>query len=556
VRNMVNDLNSGLAPGRDVPPVGAPREQAPSGQRPSAVRLINSDTGLSALRGPPVDTIGAVIRHHGQLQSDRPAVFATQRIPISWRELAVYADVVRADLRSGGFGRDARIGVALPNGPEAALAIVAIACSAVAVPFDLKLTLPEIELRLRLLRLDAVVVLRGSPSAMRTAAERAKLPVVEAKIRSPERLEATLIVPKAEAAAPSNEPGPEAPAFILQTSGTTGQPKLIPYSHSNMLAAARRVQSWFTLTADDRCLSATPIYYCHGLTVTVFDSLLSGGSIAFPRDGLTVDIDEWFGTLQPTWFTAGPTLHRFVMEKAAQRGNVRSLHRLRFVVSGGAPLPSDVRHGLEAALGVPVLEHYGATEAAQVSANLPPPGAAKAGTCGIPEKGSLIIAREDGRELPRGHEGEIWIRGPTLISGYLDAPELNSAAFVGEWFRTGDLGRLDEEGYLVLHGRKKEIINRGGEKISPTEIDAAMQRHPDVVEAAAYAVPHPRLGEDVAADVVLRPGSAVSELELRNFLCGHLAVHKIPRRLRFVDRLPKGVTGKVQRQRLGGGADA
>jgi acyl-CoA synthetase (AMP-forming)/AMP-acid ligase II len=501
-------------------------------------------------------TIGAVIHYYAELQPDRPALVATRRSPLSWRELAVYTDGVRADLRMAGFGRDARIGVALPNGPEAALAIVAIACSAVAVPFDLKLSLPEIEPRLKLLRLSAVVVHRGSPSALRTAAERAKLPVIEAEIRTPERLEANLIAPKAKAADLSHQPAPEAPAFILQTSGTTGQPKLIPYSHSNMLATARRVQSWFALTADDRCLSATPIYYSHGLKVTVFAPLLSGGSIAFPRDQSTVDVDEWFGALQPTWFTAGPTLHRYVMEKAAQRGDVRSLHRLRFVVSGGAMLPPQVQRGLEATLGVPVLEHYGATEAAQISANLPPPGPAKAGTCGIPEMGILIIAGEDGRELPRGQEGEIWIRGPTLISGYLDAPELNSAAFVGEWFRTGDLGRLDEEGYLVLLGRKNEIINRGGEKISPAEIDAVVLRHPDVVEAAAYSVPHPRLGEEVAANVVLRPGSTVSELGLRNFLRDHLALYKVPRRIRFVDRLPKGATGKVQRQRLGGDADA
>jgi acyl-CoA synthetase (AMP-forming)/AMP-acid ligase II len=520
------------------------------------VRLINNDPGLSALRGPSADTIGAVIRQHAELQSDRPAVVATGRIPLSWRDLAAYAGAVRGDLRMGGFGRDARIGVALPNGPEAALAIVAIACSAVAVPFDLKLALPEIVLRLRLLRLSAVIVLHGSATAVRTAAERAKVPVIEADIRDPNRLEAALIVPKAEAAAPSEEPEREAPAFILQTSGTTGQPKVIPYSHSNMLATARRVQSWFALTADDRCLSATPIYYCHGLTVAVFAPLLSGGSTAFPRDESTVDVDEWLGALQPTWFTAGPTLHRYVMEKAAQRGDVRSLHRLRFVVSGGAPLPSHVRGGLEAALGVPVLEHYGATEAAQISTNLPPPGPSKAGTCGIPGKDVLMIVGEDGRELPRGQAGEIWIRGDTLISGYLDAPELNSTAFVGEWFCTGDLGRLDEEGYLVLLGRKQEIINRGGEKISPPEIDVAVLRHPDVVEAAAYGVPHHRLGEDVAADVVLREGSTVSELELRKFLRGHLALYKIPRRIRFVERLPKGVTGKVQRQRLGGVADA
>ncbi len=495
-------------------------------------------------------TIGAVLRHHGEHQSHRPAMVATGRTPLAWRELAAYIDAVRADLRRGGFGRDARIGVALPNGPEAALAIVAVSCAAVAVPFDLKLTVPEIEVRLRLLRLRAVVVLRDSPSAMRTAAGLAGLPLIEAEIRDPERLEASLVMPAADEAAPSDEPEPEGVAFILQTSGTTGLPKLIPFSHSNQLATARRVQSWFALTPDDRCLSLSPVYYCHGLTVTVFAPLLSGGSAAFSRDGTAVDVDEWFSALQPTWFSAGPALHLYVMEKAAQRGDVRSLHRLRFVVSGGAPLPSAVQRGLEAVLGVPVLEHYGATEAGQISANLPLLGRSKAGSCGIPDEGTLVIAGEEGGELPRGQEGEIWIRGPSLISGYLDAPELNSAVFVEGWFRTGDLGRLDEEGFLFLLGRKMEIINRGGEKISPAEVDAALLRHPATVEAAAYGVPHPRLGEDVAADVVLRPGASVSELELRTFLRDHLALYKIPRRIRFVDRLPKGSTGKVQRQRL------
>jgi acyl-CoA synthetase (AMP-forming)/AMP-acid ligase II len=244
------------------------------------------------------------------------------------------------------------------------------------------------------------------------------------------------------------------------------------------------------------------------------------------------------------------------MEKAAERDDVGTLHRLRFVVSGGAPLPSQVQGGLQAALGVPVLEHYGATEAAQISANRPLPGLAKAGTCGVPEPDTLIVVGADGRELPPGQEGEIWIRGPSLIAGYLDAPELNRTAFVDGWFRTDDLGRLDEEGYLVLVGRKKELINRGGEKLSPAEVDAALMRHSDIIEAAAYSVPHPRLGEDVAADVVLRAGSTVSELQLRNFLRSHLALYKIPRRIRFVGRLPKGATGKVQRQRLGGDVDA
>jgi acyl-CoA synthetase (AMP-forming)/AMP-acid ligase II len=209
-----------------------------------------------------------------------------------------------------------------------------------------------------------------------------------------------------------------------------------------------------------------------------------------------------------------------------------------------------VREGLSAALGVPVLEHYGSSEAAQISANLPPPGPFKPGTCGIPPTDTVKIVAESGREVSAGEHGEILLGGPTVTSGYLEAPDLNRDSFVDGWFRTGDIGSLDAEGFLTIHGRKTEMINRGGEKISPAEIDDGLQRHPAVAEAAAFAVPHPRLGEDVAAAVVLKEGATVTPLELREFLLPTLAQFKIPRRIVFVDRLPKGATGKVQRQRL------
>ena len=230
--------------------------------------------------------------------------------------------------------------------------------------------------------------------------------------------------------------------------------------------------------------------------------------------------------------------------------NANSIHSLRLIVSGGAPLTPDVYEGLAAVLGVPVLEHYGASEAAQICANLPPPGPSKPGTCGIPPEGTLKIVGEDGHQLAPDERGEILVGGPNVISGYLEAPELNRNAFINGWFRTGDIGSLDTDGFLTLHGREKEIINRGGEKISPLEIDQALLRHPEVAEAAAFAIPHPRLGEDVAAAVVLKEGARVSPMDLREFLASQLALFKVPRRIVLVDHLPKGVTGKIQRRRL------
>jgi oxalate---CoA ligase len=496
-------------------------------------------------------SIGAAILGHAASRPDSPAVVATGFEPLSYRDLRDYLARTEAKLRESGFDRSARVAVALPSGANAALAIAATAYAAVAVPIDTQLTSPEIDERLALLRPRAVIVPRDGHSAARDVATGRGLTVIEADSGGPtNKLGVNFGVPEIGPAAPAEGPDFAAVAFILQTSGTTAAPKLIPFSHGNMLAAAARVQSWFNLTPADRCLSVSPVCYSHGLKVTVFTPLITGGSVAFPLSPSSLDVNEWLGELRPTWYSAGPTLHRYMLDKTKTLSNVQSIHGLRFVVSGGAPLTREVREGLSNSLGVPVLEHYGSSEAAQISANLPPPGAAKPGTCGIPAKGTVKIVGESGRDVSAGEHGEILLGGPTVTSGYLEAPDLNRVSFVDGWFRTGDIGSLDEEGFLTVHGRKTELINRGGEKISPAEIDDALQRHPDVAEAAAFAVPHPRLGEDVAAAVVLREGATMTQLKLREFLLPRLAQFKIPRRIVFVDRLPKGATGKVQRQRL------
>ena len=340
------------------------------------------------------------------------------------------------------------------------------------------LIFPEIETRWAFVRPDAVLLRSGTDSAARRVAVDRGLMIIEVVFSKDGNLDMQIIAPRVSNAAIADEPGPESPAFILQTSGTTADPKLIPFSHRNMLAAADRLQAWFKLTPQDRCLCAGPVHYSHGLKVTVFTPLLTGGSVAFPKNASLVDISEWLGALKPTWYSAGPTLHLAMLQKAKSRPDARSMHSLRFIVSGGAPLPNDVLRGLEATLNVSVLEHYGSSEAAQISANQPPPGPSKRGTCGIPWPDTVIIVGEDGRQVPKGQQGEIWVGGPTLMAGYLDAPELNQEAFINGWFRTGDIGSLDEAGFLTIHGREREFINRGGEKIAPIEIDRALMCHP------------------------------------------------------------------------------
>lgn len=442
----------------------------------------------------------------------------------------------------------------MPNGPHAALAIVAIACSAVSIPLNPKQTLREIETSFAALTPDAVILFKDSDSVVRRVADRLSIKILEAERSQGHRLGLKIDGPQSNvAAAASNEPDepdPEAPAFILQTSGTTAQPKLIPTSHRNMLAAAARVQSWFDLTPEDRCLCASPVFYAHGLHVMIFTPFLTGGSVALPADTTRFDYAEWFGALEPTWYSASPTLHRLVFDQTKSQPDAAVRHSLRFVLSGGAPLPRDLLERLHQALGVPVIEHYGSSEGMQICSNQLRPGTAKAGTVGVPAPGTVVVTEDDGSVLPAGQLGEIRIGGPTVVAGYLNAPEITRACFINGWFKSGDTGSFDQDGFLTLHGRKDDLINRGGEKISPLEIDEALLRHPAVFEAAAFPVPHPRLGQDVAAAVVLRPGAAASPIELRRYLQDQIAAFKVPGQIFVRDELPKGRTGKILRRQL------
>ncbi|MBR1227529.1 AMP-binding protein [Bradyrhizobium sp. AUGA SZCCT0176] len=518
-----------------------------------SARVIWSEGASSVRDGaePEVQcTLGQVIGRTASRFPDQPAIVSTRFAPLTYRDLQDQLDGIRRQLRLAGFDCKARIGVLMPNGAEAVLAIVAVACCSIAVPLDPRLSEAEFDQRLDMLRLDALLAPQGRAFEARQAAERRRIAVIEAAPIGRGALGLNIAVQVSSSPAIDAEPDPGSPAFILQTSGTTAQPKLIPFSHSNMLAAAARLQAWFGLTPWDRCLSVSSPYYSHGLKVTVFTPLLTGGSIAVPANSAILALDEWLDILRPTWYSAGPTLHTAVLDKAKSLEDAPAAHTLRLVVSGGAPLAKEVQNDLQRVLGVPVLEHYGSSEAAQIAANLPPPGPNRPGTCGQPWPDTVAIVGEDGHPLRAGERGEVWVRGPTVISGYLDAPELNQAAFKEGWLRTGDIGSLDKDGFLSLHGRLSELINRGGEKISPAEVDSALLRHPAVAEAAAFAIPHPRLGEDVAAAIVRHPGAQATPAELRQFLQHALASFKIPRRILILDQLPKGATGKVQRRRL------
>ena len=302
-------------------------------------------------------TVGQAIRSRAELQPHHAAVVATGFAPLSYRELQFLIDETREALRLAGYGPRARIAVAIPNGPQAALAIVAVSCSAVSIPLNPRQTLREVEICLATLRPDAILLAKGDDCPARQAAEEIGITIIETTqskegtlgFRIGEREPSIAAIPNEP-----DEPNSCAPAFILQTSGTTSEPKLIPFSHSNMLAAAARLQSWFNLTPQDRCLGVSPVFYSHGLKVTIFTPLLTGGTIAFPADVSKFDYTEWFGLLRPTWYSAGPTLHRLIFDQTQFRGDAKTGHSLRFICRAGAPLPRNVLEGLQRCFGVPV----------------------------------------------------------------------------------------------------------------------------------------------------------------------------------------------------------
>ena len=481
-----------------------------------------------------------------------PAILAPGRDPIAHGALRALVARLGGDLRAAGIGPRDRVAIVLPNGPEAAIAFLAAASHAIAAPLNPDYTESEFRFYLGDLGAKALLTLPGGAAAAHAAAGPGAVRLAAAGEGAALRFAAEGAGAPADGAAP----GPDDAALLLHTSGTTSRPKLVPLTQRNLAVSAGNVAASLALTPADRCLGVMPLFHIHGLVAAVLAPLASGGSVACTPGFDAFRFFRWLAALAPTWYTAVPTMHQAVLQRAARGGGEAARGRLRFLRSSSAALPPAVMAGLEEAFGAPLIEAYGMTEAAhQMAANPLPPAARKPGSVGLPAGAAIAILGEDGSRLPRGGTGEVAIRGEGVTPGYEADPEANAAAFADGWFRTGDEGRLDADGYLFLTGRLKEIINRGGEKISPREVDEALLAHEAIAQCVAFAVPHPRLGEEVAAAVVPAAGAALTEREVREFAAQRLAAHKTPRRVVFLDELPKGPTGKLQRiglaERLG-----
>ncbi len=344
-------------------------------------------------------------------------------------------------------------------------------------------------------------------------------------------------------------------ALVLHTSGSTGRPKRVPLKHANLSISAQNVARSYELTADDVSLCVMPLFHVHGLVASTLATLSTGGTVVVPAKFSPLSFWRVARDYGVTWYSAVPTLHQLLLARAGEPGDAAGgpgrpkragTERLRFIRSCSAALPPQVMYALEEAFGAPVLEAYGMTEAAhQMASNPLPPADHKPGSVGPGTDVRISIMDKEGRHLAQGEQGEVVIQGPNVIRGYENNPEANASSFVDGWFRTGDQGYLDADGYLHLVARIKELINRGGEKISPREIDEVLLTHPAVAEAVCFGVPHGTWGEEVAAAVVLR--DAASEADLLAYCRERLADYKRPKQIHITDAIPRTATGKIQR---------
>jgi acyl-CoA synthetase (AMP-forming)/AMP-acid ligase II/thioesterase domain-containing protein/acyl carrier protein len=470
---------------------------------------------------------------------------------MSYGQLWDQIQTLMGNLQAIGIRPEDRIAVALPNGPEMATSFLAISATAVFAPLNPNYRTSEFEFYLSDLCPKALIIQAGSGSIAAAVAQSLGIRIIELSPLGDK--EAGLFaldgIPQTQSAFRGTRAAEET-SLILHTSGTTARPKMVALSQGNLCSSAQNISCSLGLSPKDLCLNIMPLFHIHGLLGAVLSSIAAGSSIVCTPGFHTLRFFDWFEEFQPTWYTAVPTMHQAILNRAHQNPVASSRSRLRFIRSCSSPLPPKLMDELEREFRVPVVEAYGMTEAThQVASNPLPPGIRKRGSVGLPTGSDVAVLGADGSVLPPGKVGAVVIRGSSVAQRYENNPEATKSSFIEGWFNTGDQGKLDSQGYLFLTGRTKEIINRGGEKISPREIDEVLLDHPAVTQALAFGIPDEKFGEELGAAVVLRNSvcDANIETELRDFVSRRLAAFKVPRHIVIVEEIPKGATGKPQR---------
>jgi oxalate---CoA ligase len=476
-----------------------------------------------------------------------PAFKTEGRHPLTYGQLLALIDKTSAALAARSIRSTDKLAIVLPNGPEMAAAFIAAANSCIAAPLNPAYRQDEFAFYLDDLKARALLVDKASSSPALAAARKLGIDIIELTVPEPAPAGFFVLDGAGEPRTVTND----ATALVLHTSGTTSWPKIVPLTHDNLIASAGNIVRTLNLSPGDCCLNIMPLFHIHGLIAAVLASLAAGGSIFCAPGFNAFKFFAWMEEAQPTWYTAVPTMHQAILARAKRNAAILESNPLRFIRSSSASLPAPVLGELEATFGCPVIEAYSMTEAAhQMTSNQLPPGKRKPGSVGMAAGPEVRIMGPDGAFLSAGETGEVVIRGVNVTKAYENNPKANEEAFAFGWFHTGDQGVMDKDGFLRITGRLKEIINRGGEKVSPVEVDEVLMTHPAVLQAVTFATPHDKLGEEIAAAIVLREGKGATESELRDFAGSKLAAFKVPRRILLVPEIPKGVTGKLQRMGL------
>ena len=496
-----------------------------------------------------IQKIHQLITSQAEKSPDQIAILGLNRSPLTYHRLHQQISHVITKLNGIGVGRNDRVAVVLPNGPEMAVTFLAVASGAACTPLNPAYREKEFDFYLSDLNVKALIIQADMVSPARTVAQARGIPILE--LTSGSDTEAGIFeLSGGEPADPSlaGFAQPEDVALVLHTSGTTSRPKMVPLSHLNLCTSAFNVGRALELGRRDLCLNVMPLFHIHGLIGVLLSSMAAGGSVVCSPGFSAPKFFTWLETFQPTWYSAVPTMQQAILAQAEIKGKTPTSSPIRLIRSSSASLPPQVMKELEQVFNAPVIEAYGMTEAShQMASNPLPPRLRKPGSVGMAAGPEVSIMDEAGRLLSTGEIGEVVIKGANVTHGYQNNPTANQQAFTNSWFRTGDQGYLDPDGYLFLKGRLKEIINRGGEKISPREVDEVILDHPAIAQVVTFALPHSQLGEDVGAAVVLNHQASTTEEAIQEFAAAQLADFKVPRRVIFLDEIPKGPTGKLQR---------
>jgi acyl-CoA synthetase (AMP-forming)/AMP-acid ligase II len=475
-----------------------------------------------------------------------PAIVVPEGPTLTYAALREEVARTAETLAALGVERADRVSIVLPNGVETIVAFLGAAMAATAAPLNPAYTEDELRFYLEDTGAKALIVPKGGAEAARQAMGVETL-LVEASLEG-SRLRLESDAPR-RAGRSAGAPDPDDVALVLHTSGTTSRPKRVPLRHRNLAASVRNIVATYQLGPEDVSLCVMPLFHVHGLLASTLATLRSGGTVVVPPRFNPMGFWPLFRPHRVSWYSAVPTIHQLALARLREGARPEGVESLRFIRSCSSALPPTVMLALEERVGVPVLEAYGMTEAShQMASNPLPPAERLPGSVGVGTGVRVGIMDDAGTLLPAGSVGEVVIQGPNVTSGYENNPEANAESFTHGWFRTGDLGTQDAAGYLTLQGRIKELINRGGEKISPREIDEVLLQHPAVAEAVAFGAPHPVWGQEVAVAVVLR-GEA-SEGELQRHCRELLADFKCPKRIHVVEAIPRTATGKVQRRHV------